>query len=102
MHVDPVRPLGVTSLRGLEVPVEVSSLAGCASSDWWRALRSRRTVDRKRPKCCARLFEDLAGECPDDPVPRLLAARICRAAPAANRSGSRRGRVSAGKDRGNG
>ena len=30
----------------------------------------------------ARLFEDLAKECPEDPVPRLLAAEL-RTAPAA-------------------
>jgi adenylate cyclase len=77
------RPLGVTSLRGLDVPVEVFEPWPPAASSAWceRYVAAYRMIESDR-SAAARLFEDLAGECPDDPVPRLLAAEL-RAAPAA-------------------
>lgn len=77
------RPLGVTSLRGLDVPVEVFEPWPSAASSAWceRYVAAYRMIESDR-SAAARVFEDLAGECPDDPVPRLLAAEL-RAAPAA-------------------
>jgi adenylate cyclase len=77
------RPLGVTSLRGLDVPVEVfEPWPPGASQDWCeRYIAAYRLIESEKG-AAALLFEDLARECPDDPVPRLLAAEL-RAAPAA-------------------
>ena len=77
------RPLGVTSLRGLDVPVEVfEPWPPRASSDWSeRYFAAYKLIESDR-SAAARLFEDLAEECPDDPVPRLLAAELRVAPPA--------------------
>ena len=71
------RPLGVTSLRGLDVPVEVfEPWPPEASADWReRYLSAYRLIENDKG-AAARLFEELAAECPDDPVPRLLAAEL--------------------------
>jgi adenylate cyclase len=71
------RPLGVTSLRGLDVPVEVFEPWPPAASQAWceRYIAAYRSIDGDR-SAAARLFEDLARECPEDPVPRLLAAEL--------------------------
>jgi adenylate cyclase len=77
------RPLGVTSLRGLDVPVEVFEPWPPEAPQAWceRYVAAYRLIESDR-NAAARLFEDLAGECPEDPVPRLLAVEL-RAAPPA-------------------
>jgi adenylate cyclase len=77
------RPLGVTSLRGLDVPVEVFEPWPPEVSQGWceRYVAAYRLIESDKG-AAARLFEDLAKECPEDPVPRLLAAEL-RTAPAA-------------------
>ena len=71
------RPLGVTSLRGLDVPVEVFEPWPPAASSSWREryLAAYRSIESDRDGA-AHLFEELATECPEDPVPRLLAAEL--------------------------
>ena len=78
------RPLGVTSLRGLDVPVEVfEPWPGEASPAWCeRYIAAYRLIESDRT-AAAQAFEVLAGEIPADPVPRLLATEL-RAAPAAS------------------
>jgi adenylate cyclase len=78
------RPLGVTSLRGLNVPVEVFEPWPPEVTSGWREryVAAYRLIESDRSGA-ARLFEDLAQECPDDPVPRLLAAELRAAAPPA-------------------
>lgn len=82
------RPLGVTTLRGLDVPVEVfEPWPDEATSDWReRYVVAYRLIESDRG-AAADLFEGLAGECPDDPVPRLLAAELRAAPPAASATG---------------
>jgi len=77
------RPLGVTSLRGLDVPVEVFEPWPPEVSQGWceRYVAAYRSIESDKG-AAARLFEDLAKECREDPVPRLLAAEL-RAAPPA-------------------
>lgn len=77
------RPLGVTSLRGLDVPVEVFEPWPSDASQAWREryIAAYRSIEHDR-SAAAGLFEDLVRECPEDPVPRLLAAEL-RAAPPA-------------------
>jgi adenylate cyclase len=71
------RPLGVTSLRGLDVLVEVfEPWPPEAPSNWReRYLTAYRSIEGDKSGA-ARLFEELAGESPEDPVPRLLAAEL--------------------------
>jgi len=71
------RPLGITVLRGLDVPVEVfEPWPPEASSNWReRYLTAYRSIESDKNNA-ARLFEELAAERPDDPVPRLLAAEL--------------------------
>ena len=73
----------MTSLRGLDVPVEVFEPWPSAASSAWceRYIAAYRSIESDR-NAAARLFEDLAGECPVDPVPRLLAAELRAALPA--------------------
>jgi adenylate cyclase len=75
------RPLGITSLRGLDVPVEVfEPWPPEASSNWCeRYLAAYRSIEGDK-RGAAQAFEALAAESPDDPVPRLLAAEL-RAVP---------------------
>jgi len=71
------RPLGVTSLRGLDVPVEVFEPWPPEAQPNWREryLAAYRSIESDKSHA-ARLFEELAAECPDDPVPRMLAAEL--------------------------
>jgi len=71
------RPLGVTQLRGLDAPVEVfEPWPPEASSNWReRYLTAYRSIESDKAGS-AGLFEALAAECPEDPVPRLLAAEL--------------------------
>lgn len=71
------RPLGVTVLRGLDVPVEVfEPWPPDAPSNWReRYLTAYRSIESDQSGA-AHLFEELAAERPDDPVPRLLAAEL--------------------------
>ncbi|MBR1213987.1 adenylate/guanylate cyclase domain-containing protein [Bradyrhizobium sp. JYMT SZCCT0180] len=71
------RPLGVASLRGLDVPVEVfEPWPPEASADWReRYIAAYRLIESDKAGA-AQLFEGLAAECPGDPVPRLLAAEL--------------------------
>ena len=71
------RPLGVTLLRGLDVPVEVFEpwSPETPSNVRERYLTAYRSIEGDKSSA-ARLFEELAAECPDDPVPRLLAAEL--------------------------
>jgi hypothetical protein len=64
-------------LRGLDVPVEVfEPWPPEASSNWReRYLAAYRSIESDKG-AAARLFEELAGECPEDPVPKLLAAEL--------------------------
>ena len=73
----PFRPLGVTSLRGLDVPVEVFEPWPPETTSNWRDryLSAYRSIESDKSGA-ARVFEELAAECPDDPVPRLLAAEL--------------------------
>ena len=73
----PFRPLGVTSLRGLDVPVEVFEPWPPETTSNWRDryLSAYRSIESDKNDA-ARVFEELAAECPDDPVPRLLAAEL--------------------------
>jgi adenylate cyclase len=73
----PFRPLGVTPLRGLDVPVEVFEPWPPETSSNWREryLAAYRSIEGDKSGA-ARLFEELAAECPGDPVPRLLAAEL--------------------------
>jgi len=77
------RPLGVTSLRGLDVPVEVFEPWPPEASQGWceRYITAYRSIESDK-SAAACLFEDLAKECSEDPVPRLLAAEL-RAGPPA-------------------
>jgi adenylate cyclase len=67
------RPLGVASLRGLDVPVEVCEPWPQGTSAPWREryLEAYRLKDRDRDRA-AGMLQDLIGECPDDAVPRIL------------------------------
>jgi adenylate cyclase len=71
------RPLGITLLRGLDVPVEVFEPWPPETPSNWREryLTAYRSIEGDKSGA-ARLFEELAVECPDDPVPRLLAAEL--------------------------
>jgi len=71
------RPLGVTSLRGLDVPVEVFEPWPPEAPSHWRDryLTAYRLIESDKSGA-ADLFEALAAECPDDPVPRLLAIEL--------------------------
>jgi adenylate cyclase len=71
------RPLGVTRLRGLDVPVEVfEPWPPEAPSNWReRYLAAYRSIEGDRSGA-AQAFEALAVESPEDPVPRLLAAEL--------------------------
>jgi adenylate cyclase len=71
------RPLGITSLRGLDVPVEVFEPWPPEASSKWREryLTAYRSIESDKIGA-ARLFEELAGESPEDPVPRLLAVEL--------------------------
>jgi adenylate cyclase len=71
------RPLGVTSLRGLDVPVEVFEPWPPEVPSHWRDryLTAYRLIEGDKSGA-AQLFEALAAERPDDPVPRLLAAEL--------------------------
>jgi adenylate cyclase len=77
------RPLGVTSLRGLDVPVEVFEPWPPEASQGWceRYVAAYRLIESDKG-AAAHLFEDLAKECREDPVPRLLAAELRTAPPA--------------------
>jgi adenylate cyclase len=82
----PFRPLGVASLRGLDLPVEVFEPWPPEAPMPWREryIAAYRSIESDT-RGAARLFDGLAEECPDDPVPRLLAAAL-RAAPKAARA----------------
>jgi adenylate cyclase len=71
------RPLGVTQLRGLDAPVEVFEPWAPEAPPNWREryLTAYRSIESDK-RGAARLFEELAAERPDDPVPRLLAAEL--------------------------
>ncbi|MGH6712247.1 MAG: CHASE2 domain-containing protein [Bradyrhizobium sp.] len=71
------RPLGVTLLRGLDVPVEVFEPWSPETPSSWREryLAAYRSIESDKTGA-ARMFEELADECPDDPVPRMLAAEL--------------------------
>ena len=71
------RPLGVTTLRGLDVPVEVFEPWPPEMPPSWREryLTAYRSIESDKSGA-ARLFEALAAEAPDDPVPRLMAAEL--------------------------
>lgn len=71
------RPLGVTRLRGLDVPVEVFEPWPPETPSSWREryLAAYRSIESDKSGA-ATLFEALAAESPDDPVPRLLAAEL--------------------------
>jgi adenylate cyclase len=68
------RPLGVASLRGLETPVAVVEPWPPAASAAWREryVAAFRLKDADSGEAAAR-FEELARECPEDAVPRVLA-----------------------------
>jgi adenylate cyclase len=67
------RPLGVASLRGLDVPVEVFEPWPPGTPATWceRYLQAYRLKDEDRHRA-ARMFATLVREYPDDPVPRIL------------------------------
>ncbi len=71
------RPLGVTRLRGLDVPVEVFEPWPPETRSSWREryLTAYRSIESDKSGA-ATLFEALAAEAPDDPVPRLLAVEL--------------------------
>ncbi len=69
------RPLGVASLRGLDEPVEVFEPWPPAASQSWRKRYVAAFKDEDRPRAAA-LFEELARECPEDAVPRVLAENL--------------------------
>jgi adenylate cyclase len=71
------RPLGVTLLRGLDVPVEVFEPWPPDAPSTWREryLTAYRSIESDKGGA-ADLFEELAAERSDDPVPRLLAAEL--------------------------
>ena len=77
------RPLGVTTLRGLDVPVEVFEPWPPGASQAWceRYVAAYRLIESDR-NAAALLFEDLIREYPEDPVPRLLAAELRAGSPA--------------------
>jgi adenylate cyclase len=78
---DRFRPLGVTSLRGLEVPVEVFEPWPQAAAAAWREryLAAFRLKDEDSQRA-AGLFEELARECPEDAVPRVLSESLRKGA----------------------
>jgi adenylate cyclase len=67
------RPLGVASLRGLDVPVEVSEPWPPGTPTTWREryLEAYRLKDKDRHRA-AGMFEALVREYPDDSVPRII------------------------------
>jgi adenylate cyclase len=71
------RPLGVTLLRGLDAPVEVFEPWPPETPSNWREryLAAYRAIEGDKSGA-ARLFEELAAECPQDSVPKLLAAEL--------------------------
>jgi adenylate cyclase len=78
---DLLRPLGTITVRGYDEPLAVFEPWPADAPRAWRdkyrdAFRS--IVDD--PLRAAVLFEQLAGECPADPVPRLMAKRLSAAA----------------------
>jgi hypothetical protein len=70
-------------LRGLDVPVEVFEPWPPATTPDWREryIAAYSLIESDRI-CAAGRFDSLAEECPDDPVPRLLAVELRTAAPA--------------------
>ena len=76
-----LRPLGTITVRGYDEPLAVFEPWPPGTPQAWRdkyrdAFHS--IVDD--PMRAAVLFEQLAGECPRDPVPQLMAKRLCAAA----------------------
>lgn len=71
------RPLGTTTLRGLDTPVEVFEPWPPETSARWREgyLNAYRLIESDRSGAASQ-FEALAAECPDDPVPKLLGAEL--------------------------
>jgi adenylate cyclase len=76
------RPLGVASLRGLDVPVEVFEPWPPGTPPGWRerylAAYQLKHQDRAGS---ASLFDELARECPEDAVPHILANSLRDGAP---------------------
>ena len=77
------RPLGITVLRGLNVPVQVYEPWPPETPTGWREryLAAYRRIESDRSGA-ASLFDDLAHECPEDPVPRVLSGKLREGAPA--------------------
>ncbi|MDI1261940.1 MAG: adenylate/guanylate cyclase domain-containing protein [bacterium] len=71
------RPLGTTTLRGLDTPVEVFEPWPPETPASWREryLQAYRLIESDRSGSASQ-FEELAAECPEDPVPRLLGAEL--------------------------
>jgi adenylate cyclase len=76
------RPLGVASLRGLDVPVEVFEPWPPGTPPGWREryLTAYQLKHQDRAGS-ASLFDELARECPEDAVPRVLANSLRDNAP---------------------
>ena len=78
----PFRPLGVTILRGLELPVQVYEPWPSGTPTGWRQryLAAYRLIESDSSSA-AILLDSLALECPEDPVPRILSNKLREGAP---------------------
>ncbi len=96
-----LRPLGTTTLRGHDAPVAVFEPWPPDAPHAWRDRYhdAFRSIDDD-PLRAAVLFERLADECPRDPVPRLIAKRLCAPRAPAGKSEPASGQISAEATRG--
>ena len=71
------RPLGVIVLRGLDAPIAVFEPWPSGTSTGWRDryLAAYQAMEAQ-PAAAAGMFDELAAECPQDQVPRSMAARL--------------------------
>jgi adenylate cyclase len=74
---DMLRPLGTITVRGRDEPLAVfEPWPPDASMAWRERYRAAFALTEPNPSQAAALFDELAAECPEDPVPKVLAARI--------------------------
>jgi adenylate cyclase len=74
---DTLRPLGTIVVRGRDEPLAVFEPWPPESSRQWRErYRAAFALAEQNPSQAAAAFDELATECADDPVPKVLAARI--------------------------
>jgi adenylate cyclase len=76
-EADLLRPLGMIKVRGRDEPLAVfEPWPSTASVAWRERYRATFALIERDPAQAAALFDALATDCADDPVPKVLAARI--------------------------